>query len=55
MNDKIYTPQELAERWSCNPHTVYNLINAGELKTFRVGRQIRVTAEEVRRYEGGGA
>jgi len=51
--DKIYTPEELAERWACNLETVYRMIARSELRTFRVGRMLRITAAEVSRYESG--
>lgn len=47
----VYTIKSLSERWMCSPDVIYDLIREGKLKSFRVGRAIRVSAEEVKRYE----
>lgn len=46
-----YTIKSLAERWVCSTDVIYDLIHAGKLKIFRVGRSIRISANEVERYE----
>ena len=46
-----YTIKSLAERWSCSPDVIYDMIRAGAIKVFRVGRAIRISAAEVARYE----
>ena len=51
MPGKVYTPEEIAERWRCSAVTVYRLLNAGKLGGFRVGRGWRVPAESVSAYE----
>lgn len=51
MSDKPYSPQTLAERWGCGESTVRNLIRRNELATFRIGTLIRISAEEVERFE----
>ena len=53
MNDKVYTPEELAERWQCHVNTVYATIKSGKLRAFRVGHQLRIAPAEVARYENG--
>lgn len=49
--DRIYTPQQLAERWSCCPNSVRKAIRENELKGFRIGRLMRVTEAAVEEYE----
>lgn len=46
-----FTPQSLAERWACHPRTVRNLIRKGELRPFRIGALVRISMDEVERYE----
>ncbi|WP_352609195.1 helix-turn-helix domain-containing protein [Mesorhizobium sp. M0400] len=41
----------VAEYWSCSERSVRNLINAGKLEAFCVGKLMRVRAEDVRKYE----
>lgn len=50
---QIFTPQQLAERWSCCSNTIRNAISTGELRAFRVGRLIRIPAEAVELFEQG--
>jgi excisionase family DNA binding protein len=53
--DKIFTPEELADRWGCCPNTVRNAINEGRLRAFRVGRLLRVPAAAVDEFESNSA
>ena len=53
MIDRIYTLAELAERWRCKIKTIYNMVESGKLRAFKVGREYRVKAAEVLRFEGG--
>ena len=46
-----YTPETLAERWSCSSQHIRDLVAAGHLRAFRVGRLIRIRREEVERFE----
>lgn len=46
-----YSVETLAQRWGCGESTVRNLIKRGELATFRIGILIRISADEVGRYE----
>ena len=46
-----YTVADLAARWQCGESTVRNLIRRNELATFRIGTLIRISAEEVERFE----
>ena len=40
-----------AGHWVCSTDVIYDLIHAGKLKVFHVGRSIRISANEVERYE----
>lgn len=51
----VFTPKTLAERWDCSVWTIRGLIHDNKLLAFRVGHEFRITAEEVRRYEGAKA
>lgn len=53
MNEftRAYTVKTLAARWSCGQDVIYDMIRTGAIKTFRVGRAIRISAAEVERYE----
>ena len=53
MSDSIFTVDSLAERWQCNPHTVYGLLANRQLKGFKVGKAWRITANEVIKFEEG--
>jgi len=53
MSDQAYTITTLAERWACSRGAIYALIESGALHTFRIGKNLRITAEEVRRFESG--
>ena len=47
-----YTPELLADRWSCSPNHVRNLIRRGELNAFRVGsRLLRISPDAVEEFE----
>lgn len=47
---KYYTPKEVAKLLRVNERTVLNLIAAGELKAHRVGRQYRISQEQLDEY-----
>ena len=46
-----YTPETLAEQWDVSSATVRNLVRAGQIRAFRIGRQIRIRPEAVTEYE----
>ena len=48
----LFTVDDLADRWGVNHKTVRAMIERGEVRCFRVGRHIRITAEAVRECEG---
>jgi len=38
MMERPFTPETLADRWDCSAETVRQLVKAGRLRGFRVGR-----------------
>lgn len=46
-----YTVDTLAQRWACSRDMIYKLIREKKLKVFRIGTALRISAEEVARYE----
>ena len=53
MTDKAFTINDLTERWGCSRNTIYRMIERGELRTFRIGGNQRISAAEVARIENG--
>ncbi|HUW66144.1 MAG TPA: helix-turn-helix transcriptional regulator [Spirochaetia bacterium] len=52
--DASLTPEEVAEVLRIARNTVYELIKRGELTAYRVGRKIRVDAQDVESYKRQG-
>ncbi|OPA81190.1 hypothetical protein BVG16_02350 [Paenibacillus selenitireducens] len=50
-NDISYTTEEIAKILKISKLTVYDLIKKGELPAYRVGRQMRVDAEDLEQYK----
>lgn len=50
-NNESYTTDEIASHLKVSKLTIYNLIKKGDLKSYRVGRQIRVDANELEQYK----
>lgn len=48
-----YTIATLAERWQCSRDVIYDMIRRKDIHAFKVGRDFRISAEEVYRYERG--
>ena len=46
-----YTVDTLAQRWACSRDVIYDMIRQRKIKAFKVGRVLRISAEEVARYE----
>ncbi|MBU0726413.1 MAG: helix-turn-helix domain-containing protein [Alphaproteobacteria bacterium] len=46
-----FTPESLAEYWSCSSQHVRDLIRKGDLPAFRIGNLIRIRREDVERYD----
>lgn len=50
MNDKLFTPQQVADYLQVDFRTVYGLLRSGKLKGVKVGRVWRVRPEDVESY-----
>ncbi len=46
-----YTCKTLADYWGVTPQTVRNLIGAGKLRAFKVGKGYRILPEDARKFE----
>lgn len=53
MMARPLTVSEVAERWQCCEQTVYRVIETGALRSFGVGRLLRIRPEWVDAYECG--
>lgn len=49
--NRPYSPETLATRWNCSAQKVRQMVHAGELQGFRLGKLIRIPAQEVERVE----
>jgi excisionase family DNA binding protein len=47
---KFYSVDDVADALGVHPKTVRRRITAGELRVHRIGRQIRISAEDFRAY-----
>ena len=45
--EKMMTPQEVADWLQIHLHTIYNWIDSGKLKAYKVGRVYRIPEAEV--------
>ena len=50
---KVYTVEEVAELLKVNARTVYKMVERGEIRSVRAGRQIRITDEALNAYLRG--
>ena len=51
--NKVYTTQEVADKLKIKKSTVYDLIKRGELSSSKVGKQLRVSEEQLSQYLKG--
>lgn len=51
--ERLYTCEELAERYNVKIITVYDWIKKGVLSAKKIGRQYRIKESEVIRFENG--
>ncbi len=49
------TMREAAAMLSVSERSVWTLVNRGELRSFKVGRSVRIPIEALRELAGGGA
>ena len=50
FNLKLYTPKEVAKFFRVSKMTISRLINAKEIKVYKVGGQYRISDKELKRY-----
>jgi len=48
--ERLLTPQEVAQHLGVSPYTVGEMARKGTLPAVRVGRFLRFTLEDVRKY-----
>ena len=51
MQPRPYSPETLADRWGCSSEKIRQMCRQGELAAFRLGKLIRIPANEVERVE----
>jgi putative molybdopterin biosynthesis protein len=51
MEEKAYTPDEVAQIFQISKHTVYELIKRGELQAFKIGNKMRIEQSELERFK----
>jgi putative molybdopterin biosynthesis protein len=51
MEEKAYTPDEVAQIFQISKHTVYELIKRGELQAFKIGNKMRIEQAELDRFK----
>lgn len=50
IENPVLLPREVMDYLACGKSKFYQLVHSGELKAFRVGKQWRVTREELKRF-----
>jgi molybdopterin-binding protein len=53
--EKLYTPEEIAERLKLSKYTIYEMIKREELPAYHIGRSIRVSESQVQAFIAAGA
>lgn len=48
--DEILTPMELIDILNVNKNIIYKLLNSGEIKSFKIGKQYRITRQSLIDY-----
>lgn len=51
MDEKAFTPDEVAQIFQISKHTVYELIKRGELQAFKIGNKMRIEYAELERFK----
>lgn len=51
MENKFYTVKEVSKRWGLSEMTIRRMIKKKEISAVRLGRNIRISAEEVKKRE----
>lgn len=50
MDDKFYTPAEVADTLRVNIMTIYRYIKAGKIKAHKLGKDLRINPKEYERF-----
>jgi putative molybdopterin biosynthesis protein len=53
MDNKIYTPQDVADILKIKKNTVYEMIKRGDIKAKKLGKQLRILPSDVEAYVKG--
>jgi putative molybdopterin biosynthesis protein len=48
---RYFSPQEVADYFGISRRTLYDIIDRGELRAGKIGRSVRISRDEVTRYE----
>jgi excisionase family DNA binding protein len=51
MSARPFSPETLAEHWGCSSEKIRQMCRRGDLAFFRLGKLIRIPANEVERVE----
>lgn len=51
IEKKIYTVDDLADRWEMHRQTIIRLANNGDIPMFKVGKQHRIRKDVLERFE----
>ncbi len=51
MDRVVYTPQDLAKRWSVSESTISRMLTTGQLRGFQCGNRWRIAESAVDEYE----
>ncbi len=51
MRARPFSPETLADRWGCSAEKIRRMYHHGDLTGFRLGKLIRIPANEVERIE----
>jgi len=46
----VYSPRTLANSWGCSERHIRNLINAGQLRAFKIGKMLRIQQSDADEY-----
>lgn len=54
MSDRLFTAEQLAERWQVPKSHVYRLTRDGAIPAVKLGRYYRYRLDQIERFEVGG-
>ena len=50
MQEELFTPEEIAAKLKLSKYTIYEMIKRGDLEAHRIGRGLRISAQQLERY-----